>query len=104
MDFLKGKRDYAQEFKDAFLNTEIDKCKDIVLEWHKYTKNDANQDYADAMLASIIARYENDKTMLEQAEYIFNHPDSKCENPDLTHWYKMGAEVCIRQAKSNIKD
>ena len=103
IDKLFGKkRDYAQEFKYAFLAAELSKCADIITDWHKHTKNDDNQDYADAMMAAILAHQNKDKDLLDKAEFLYDHPDSKCENPALTDWFRTAAKMAMIKSKEDM--
>jgi len=103
IDKLFGKkRDYAQEFKDAFLNGQPGKCATIVSDWHKHTTHDANQDYADAILGSVLAYQDKNKEFLEKAEYIFDNTNPNCENPSLTEWFKTAAKVSIMKARTEM--
>ncbi len=94
-DFLKGrgsKRDYAQEFKTAFENTDLSKCVSIAQEWQKDGGlEDANCSYATVILSTIPDSIDKN----EVKDLYLRTRYENAVNTDLRKWYETTARLAL---------
>lgn len=90
MDFLKekdSKRDYAQEFKDAFENQDAGKLFEVMEEWRENDMDDANFGLAMVIVGSASDNIEFTKTF----ELYMSVVTDKPTNPSLFDWFNSTA-------------
>lgn len=95
-DFLKGKskkRDYAQEFKDAFENTDLSKCVSITQDWQKDGGlSDANCSYATVVLSTF-----PDSIDKNDVKNLYLSTKSEVAvNKELRPWFETTARLALQ--------
>lgn len=82
-----GKRDYAQEFKDAFESQNGEKVFEVMDKWQSDDSDDANFTLAMVIMGSFSQAIEFTKTF----ELYLSSADEKPTNPSLHDWFNTTA-------------